>query len=177
MAGEQASFPAQVEAVVFDLDGTLVETELLKARAYAKVAQNLHRCTAQDRLGLLVPTTPSAKVLQHVTSERPQLLMGKTPEEKGEDTAGQVCADVAMQVFLTNLGATSEAVARKLVQELGIADLLKPEMERFGVDEPWKALYKLRKEIYYDQFATPENLNDSRCALNRSFPAYLRVRL
>ncbi|MBT6682089.1 MAG: HAD family phosphatase [Chloroflexi bacterium] len=37
-----------IRAFIFDLDGTLVETELLKAKAYASVSQDLLRLSAPD---------------------------------------------------------------------------------------------------------------------------------
>uniref|UniRef100_A0A7S2ZF24 HAD family phosphatase n=1 Tax=Rhodosorus marinus TaxID=101924 RepID=A0A7S2ZF24_9RHOD len=158
--GEVGRFPEWVEAIVFDLDGTLVETELLKARSYAKVAQELHECVPEDRLRLLQSDSDCQKTIRDVQSEREEILHPiVAPATISE---GQKCADRAMKVFLTNLGATSEYIARKLVDELEIEPLLRPAMERFGEEEPWKALYKLRKEMYYDTFATEKNLYESR---------------
>lgn len=61
-------FGPDVEGIIFDLDGTLVESELLKARSYARVAQSLCDCSSIDRLGLLRPDCEPVSLHKKVAS-------------------------------------------------------------------------------------------------------------
>lgn len=153
---DSTPFPPGPTAVIFDLDGTLTETELLKARSYAKVASDLSGSSDTDHLSMLDPKEKPGQLVKKVSTQPPEAF------QHGHDsTSGQACANAAIRVFMNNIGATSKTVAEAMVRELNLAERLRPAMARFGVSEPWEALYALRKEIYYDTFATPEHIRES----------------
>eukprot|EP00051_Salpingoeca_urceolata_P013111 m.163880 g.163880 ORF g.163880 m.163880 type:complete len:297 (+) comp17700_c0_seq1:230-1120(+) len=155
-------FPSGPVAVIFDLDGTLVETEMLKARSYAHTARMLCQCDSPDALGLLDPKQRHCHKLARKLSSK----TATETSDKATVSIGQRCADKAMTVFKNNIGATSETVSRAMVTEMGLEPKLQAALERFQVSEPWEALYKLRKETYYDTFATPENIGAAGYAHN-----------
>ena len=101
-----------IRAFIFDLDGTLVETELLKARAYAAVSQ--------------------------------ELLGFDGPDER------------AIDLYRRLVGATDEAAARAMADELGLAGKLLYEDE-----EPVRALQRLQSDLYRSEFATGNGLREA----------------
>eukprot|EP00899_Mesostigma_viride_P025006 jgi/Mesvir1/5690/Mv15705-RA.1 len=167
-------FPARPAAVIFDLDGTLAETEMLKARSYAAVAASLCMCSAVevDRYGIIDPKINAATLLDKLRGVDPHefdhqqggfhaaqgagSIIDKNDEAAEELSESNRCADAAMAVFHHNIGATSKRVCEAIVEELDLADKLQGAKKRFGVSTEWEALYRLRKEIYYSRFATPE---------------------
>ena len=54
----------------------------------------------------------------------------------------QRAANAAIDAYMANIGGTTEAVARSIVDTLNLHDALKPRMEQYGFKEPWEALYK-----------------------------------
>lgn len=168
-------FGGDIEGIIFDLDGTLVESELLKARSYARVAQSLCDCSSIDRLGLLRPDCEPASLHKKVASlgqsdfkDDPRESPGKLLQSTSTTTlelcfhthlrSGQRCADASMRVFRSNIGATSQVVAQAIVDELSLDAKLNWAKTKFGVTTSWEAFYLLRKQIYYEQFATEQTL-------------------
>eukprot|EP00179_Madagascaria_erythrocladioides_P022150 CAMPEP_0198332870 /NCGR_PEP_ID=MMETSP1450-20131203/18563_1 /TAXON_ID=753684 ORGANISM="Madagascaria erythrocladiodes, Strain CCMP3234" /NCGR_SAMPLE_ID=MMETSP1450 /ASSEMBLY_ACC=CAM_ASM_001115 /LENGTH=295 /DNA_ID=CAMNT_0044037341 /DNA_START=47 /DNA_END=934 /DNA_ORIENTATION=+ len=156
------SFPVGPKAVLFDLDGTLTETELLKARSYAHVVRRLRGCNATDTLGLLDHNKRhSAAVGEAVAAE-----YADPARPCSDGTPSQEVFDQAMGIFMRNIGSTSEHICRTMVEEMKLRTALQSSMEKYDVTEPWRALYKLRKEEYYTTFATPDALRAAQYAHN-----------
>ena len=54
----------------------------------------------------------------------------------------QRAANAALQSYLSNIGGTTEDVARGIVETLCLEQALIPKMEEYGLKEPWQALYR-----------------------------------
>ena len=67
-------------------------------------------------------------------------------------------ARTAFSAFMNNIGGTSEMVCRSMIKLLDMEEALEETKKRFEVKEAWEALYKLRKEVYYKEFATEVNV-------------------
>ena len=106
-----------IRSIVFDLDGTLIQSERLKAHSYAVAVQRL--------LGLAEPDPR------------------------------------AVDAYRDIVGAARDAASKHIVDELGLADDLRPEMERLGVDTPEQALSRLRVTIYNAIVEDPQVIRDN----------------
>lgn len=144
---------------------TLVRSELLKASSYAYAARTLCECNKIDSEGMIDPSTP-AHALAAARMERHNKQVDSNVDESAQQSHTQQCADAAFQSFMDNIGGTSEMVARAIVDKLDLTEKLRPHMLRFQVDQPWQALYKLRKEVYFQRFATPEKIREAAYAHN-----------
>lgn len=144
---------------MLDLDGTLVETEILKAQSYAYAASVVvgQREASSDHSFLCPQKSPSPTSRSEV--EAAMQAPSASPK-------AQACANVAFQCFLDNIGGTSREISQSIVDRLELHNQLGEQMERFGVSEPWEALYKLRKEVYYERFGTEEKIFGARYERN-----------
>ena len=59
------------------------------------------------------------------------------------------------------MGASREAAAQFVVDQLGLESDLRPVMDRYGVSEPWQALTAMRIAIYNEMVADPQVLRDN----------------
>ena len=105
-----------ITAVIFDLDGTLVQTEALKARAYAEAVR---------RLG-------------------------------NPDTTDQQVLDL----YKEQVGQTREVVSRFLMERLEVEEQCRGLLKKYGADEPWQVLTRMRTEAYEEMITDPQVLRD-----------------
>jgi hypothetical protein len=54
----------------------------------------------------------------------------------------QRAANAAIDSYLENIGGTTEAVAKGIVESLHLHQALIPKMKEYGFEEAWQALYK-----------------------------------
>lgn len=54
----------------------------------------------------------------------------------------QRAANAAIESYLSNIGGTTEAVAKGIVESLHLEQALEPKMRQYGFSEAWQALYK-----------------------------------
>ena len=54
----------------------------------------------------------------------------------------QRAANAAIESYMSNVGGTTEDVAKGIVQSLHLEAALAPKMQQYGLTEPWQALYK-----------------------------------
>ena len=106
-----------IQAIIFDLDGTLVQTERIKAHSYALAVQKLRGLTA--------------------------------PDER------------AFEAYRDIVGSARDIASRHIVDTLGLAEELAPDMARLGVDTPEQALSQLRVDIYNGIVADPAVIRDN----------------
>jgi HAD superfamily hydrolase (TIGR01509 family) len=100
-----------IRAVIFDLDGTLVETELLKARAYAAVSQELLRLPSPDERAIstyrrLVGNTDAtvAKAMAVELGLEAPLMTAALP---GEGEPWQALHRLRQEVYVTRVGTAA----------------------------------------------------------------------
>lgn len=172
---ELSPFPSGPIAVIFDLDGTLTETELLKARSYARAACEVYGVpfdSAELTNSALSHREVVASVMASIDFEYDKLTTDdiqngyqglRVKPRGGEDggySASQI-TDICIQAYMDNIGGTTESVARQIVNTLELQDRLAADMVRLQVDEPWQALYRLHKEGW-PRFCTKENVWEAR---------------
>lgn len=63
-------------------------------------------------------------------------------EEDLKHEIAQRAANAAIESYLENIGGTTEAVAKGVVETLKLESALRPKMEQYRLSEPWQALYK-----------------------------------
>ena len=54
----------------------------------------------------------------------------------------QRAADAAIESYMSNVGGTTEDVAKGIVESLHLETALEPRMQQYGCKEPWQALYR-----------------------------------
>ena len=65
-------------------------------------------------------------------------------QAKERHDIAQRAADAAIKSYLSNIGGTTEAVAKGIVDSLHLQAALQPKMAEYGLQEPWQALYRFR---------------------------------
>lgn len=133
----------------------------MKASSYAYVSARLCALNIDSAAACRIPTAADIKI---DTNWAEGFTVNQMDTFNKDDS--HVYARAAFAAFMSNIGATSEKVCKTLVKILDLEASLQESMQRFEVKEPWQALYKLRKEVYYKEFATVEAIVSQRYAHN-----------
>ena len=145
-----------IQLAIFDLDGFLVNTEQLKAVSYARAVAAL--CPGK-------------------VAEAGVLAAYKEIRAKEISENSFICSiseTEVVEAYRDLVGRSRQEMSEGLVKRLALEDPLRPYMEKYGVNEPWQALVKVRMPVYEALISDPETIRSNQWTHNVSLVRFMR---
>ena len=149
-----------IQAVIFDLDDVLVQTERLKAISYARA------------ISLLCPGAAGISEIEDAYLE----ISKSSSHEEDDPYVCNISEPEVIETYKDLVGRSRKDMAEGIIKRFKLEPYLKKYMKDTGIPDPWQALIHIRMPIYGSIVADPEVIRSSIWPHNISLMRDMRKR-